>query len=78
MHQGILAECLQNQKQSGPFSDSFVPCGQDRDLANRMGGAARVHVKQNFSRQVFGQQLLGILENMTSATEVHVRPYGQI
>ncbi|KAA6423682.1 MAG: hypothetical protein FRX49_06253 [Trebouxia sp. A1-2] len=40
----------------------------DHDLANRMGGAARVHVKQNFSRQVFGQQLLGILANMTSAT----------
>ena len=26
MHQGILAECLQKQKQSGPLSDSFVPC----------------------------------------------------
>lgn len=41
---------------------------QDHDLANRMGGAARMHVKQNFSRQVFGQQLLGILANMTPAT----------
>ena len=41
---------------------------QDHDLANRMGGAARMHVKQNFSRQIFGQQLLGILANMTPAT----------
>ena len=39
---------------------------QDQELARRLGDAARRHVKQNFSRQVFGQKLIEILADMTA------------